>query len=87
MYKGRLPDSCEGQCGAASECRYFNHSVELKRGTHPEGCLVPVSLAQQLCAEGSGNTCHGPPAVHKLGLLEALQVGRGGAQTKGVKSE
>lgn len=55
--------------------------------THPEGGLVPISLAQKLCAKGTGHASHGPPAVNQLGLLEALQVGGGGAQAEGVKAE
>jgi hypothetical protein len=59
----------------------------LEMRTYPEGCLVPVSLAEELCAESTSNTGHGPPAVDELRLLEALEVGRGRAQAEGVEAE
>lgn len=56
------------------------------RVTHPQGCVIPVALAQGLHAEAACCAQHGPAAVDDLGLCEALQALRVLAQAQGVEA-
>ncbi len=54
--------------------------------THPQGCVIPVALAQGLNAQAASSAQHGPAAVDDLALCEALQALRVLAQTQGVEA-